>query len=185
MFCQIRSPNANGGRDAAAGGVLRARSTGVPPARALRLAWRMDLRPVRELRGRANQRCSVVPPLGGSGFGCAVFGPCDPEPPKGGTTIRGLWTTPRWELRDARCSMLDARCSMLDARCSMFDVRCSMFDVRCSWLVARHSSFRSGATGSRTRTNPKPLPISHLPSPISHLTVSLSPPHPLPHDFHH
>jgi hypothetical protein len=141
MFCQIRAPDACGGREAA-GAELRARRKDVPgppasvwfeqdarfpktgrtpmihsttppvqpplrtlrlarrtcvsPARALRLARRMYLRPLRELRGRASQRCSVVPPLGGSGSGCEVCGPCDPEPPKGGTTIHAHGTAARW-----------------------------------------------------------------------------------------
>lgn len=69
---------------------------------ALRPAQRMVGRPVKELRGRATQRCSVVPPLGGSGAQAANGPLPDPEPPKGGTTIRALKTSPRWELRDTR-----------------------------------------------------------------------------------
>ena len=51
---------------------------------------------------RATPRCSVVPPLGGSGSQAANGPLPDPEPPKGGTTIRDLRTSPRWELRDTR-----------------------------------------------------------------------------------
>jgi len=73
-----------------------ARRTGVSPARALRLARRMDLRPFRGLRGRASQHCSVVPPLGGSGSHGPNKALPDPEPPKGGSTIHALRTSPRW-----------------------------------------------------------------------------------------
>ncbi len=148
MFCQIRAPNACGGRDTAAGGAPPARRTSVPPVRALRPAWRMNLRPVRELRVRAAQHCSLVPPLGGSGSGCAECEPCAPEPPKGGTTIHALWTPPQWELHDARHSP---------------------FAIRHSPFAIRHSSFNPERRGrfefeDESQTTPCPLTLPISPS---------------------
>ncbi len=94
MTNECRNPNA-------ASGAASLRGMGVPPV-ALQLARRMGGRPVRRLRVRATQRCSVVPPLGGSGSHGPHRPLPDPEPPKGGTTIRALRPSPRWGLHDAR-----------------------------------------------------------------------------------